>query len=44
MAPIDIQDRIEKVRYVLVLTKVESELDNPLTGGWKIMELARQGS
>lgn len=36
------EDHIDRVRYLLVLTRLESELDNPLTGGWKIMELARQ--
>ena len=30
-------------RYALVLTRLESELDNELTGGWKILELARRG-
>ncbi|KAI0223138.1 protein translocase subunit [Massospora cicadina] len=28
------EDHIDRVRYVLVLTKLESELDNPLTGGF----------
>ena len=27
----------------MVLTRVESELDNEITGGWKIVELARRG-
>ena len=30
-------------RYAMVLTRLESELDNELTGGWKIVELARRG-
>ncbi|WFC94666.1 protein translocase subunit [Malassezia brasiliensis] len=30
-------------RYAMVLTRVESELDNEITGGWKIVELARRG-
>ena len=27
----------------MVLTRVESELENEITGGWKIIELARRG-
>ena len=30
-------------RYAMVLTRVESELENEITGGWKIIELARRG-
>ncbi|KAJ9126675.1 hypothetical protein QFC24_001705 [Naganishia onofrii] len=35
---------VEQCRYAAVLTLVESELDNPETGGWKIVEMARRGS
>lgn len=30
-------------RYAMVLTRVEAELENEVTGGWKIIELARRG-
>lgn len=30
-------------RYAMVLTRLEAELDNEVTGGWKIVELARRG-
>jgi import inner membrane translocase subunit TIM44 len=30
---------VEQCRYAAVLTLVESELDNPETGGWKIVEV-----
>ncbi|TKY88921.1 hypothetical protein EX895_002162 [Sporisorium graminicola] len=30
-------------RYAMVLTRVEEELDNQVTGGWKVVELARRG-
>ncbi|PWY98125.1 Tim44-domain-containing protein [Testicularia cyperi] len=30
-------------RYAMVLTRVEEELDNEITGGWKVVELARRG-
>lgn len=33
----------ELCRYALVLTRVEEELDNQITGGWKVVELARRG-
>ncbi|KAI9293193.1 import inner membrane translocase subunit tim44 [Neoconidiobolus thromboides FSU 785] len=36
------EDQIESVRYVLVITKTKKEMDNPLTNGYKIMELVRQ--
>ncbi|PWN54321.1 Tim44-domain-containing protein [Violaceomyces palustris] len=29
--------------YAMVLTRVEEELDNEITGGWKVVELARRG-
>ncbi|WFD29085.1 protein translocase subunit [Malassezia sp. CBS 17886] len=30
-------------RYAMVLTRLEEELQNEVTGGWKIVELARRG-
>lgn len=30
-------------RYAMVLTRVEEELENEVTGGWKVVELARRG-
>lgn len=30
-------------RYAMVLTRVEEELENEVTGGWKVIELARRG-
>jgi import inner membrane translocase subunit TIM44 len=35
-------DRVDSVNYAAVLTLEEAELDNPETGGWKVMELARR--
>lgn len=33
------QDKVEQCMYGAVVTRVESELDNPTTGGWKIIEV-----
>ena len=35
---------VEQCRYAMVLTRVETELDNELTGGWKVVEMARRGA
>ncbi|WWD20970.1 hypothetical protein CI109_105449 [Kwoniella shandongensis] len=35
---------VEQCRYAMVITRVETELENELTGGWKIVEMARRGS
>jgi len=43
-AVIGSEDAVEQCRYAMVLTRVESELDNELTGGWKVVEMARRGS
>ncbi|KAG8861395.1 protein translocase subunit [Tulasnella sp. 330] len=32
-------DKVEQCMYGAVLTRVESELDNPTTGGWKVIEI-----
>ncbi len=36
------ENKIEQVGYVAVLTRVEEELDNEVTGGWKIIDMARR--
>lgn len=36
-------DQADLCRYAVVLTRVEAELDNEVSGGWKIVELARRG-
>jgi len=36
------EDRVEQCTYAAVLTRVDSELDNPITGGWKVVEMARR--
>ena len=33
------EDRVEQCHYAAVLTRVEEELDNELTGGWKVVEV-----
>ncbi|WVN91172.1 uncharacterized protein L203_106427 [Cryptococcus depauperatus CBS 7841] len=35
---------VEMCRYAMVVTRVETELDNELTGGWKVVEMARRGN
>ncbi|GJN90363.1 hypothetical protein Rhopal_003374-T1 [Rhodotorula paludigena] len=32
------ENKIQQVGYVAVLTRVEEELDNPETGGWKVID------
>lgn len=34
------EDSVDACRYALVLTRVEKELDNELTGGWKVVEVS----
>jgi hypothetical protein len=34
------EDKVEKCTYGAVITRVESELDNETTGGWKIIEVS----
>lgn len=34
------EDVIQRTRYAMALTMVEAELDNELTGGWKISEVS----
>ncbi|WVQ81631.1 hypothetical protein IAT38_003755 [Cryptococcus sp. DSM 104549] len=38
------ENDVEQCRYAMVLTRLETELDNELTGGWKVVEMARRGS
>ena len=33
------EDKVEQCMYVAAITRVEEELDNELTGGWKIVEV-----
>lgn len=34
------EDAVDSCRYALVLTRVDKELDNELTGGWKVVEVS----
>jgi hypothetical protein len=34
------EDKIEQVGYVAVLTRLEDELDNKVTGGWKVIDVS----
>lgn len=36
------ENKIEQCGYVAVLTRVEEELDNEETGGWKIIDIGRR--
>ncbi|EKM49923.1 uncharacterized protein PHACADRAFT_32796 [Phanerochaete carnosa HHB-10118-sp] len=38
------EDRVEQCHYAAVITRVEEELDNELTGGWKVVEMARRSA
>jgi len=38
------EDKVEQCHYAAVITRGESELDNELTGGWKIVEMARRSA
>jgi len=33
------EDRVEQCMYAAVITRLEEELDNELTGGWKVIEV-----
>ena len=33
------EDKVEQCQYVAVLTRIESELDDDITGGWKVIEV-----
>lgn len=38
------ENKVEQVQYAAVMARVEGELDNELTGGWKFLEMARRSS
>lgn len=38
------ENAVEACRYAMVLTRVPAEVDNELTGGWKVVEMARRGA
>jgi len=33
---------VEQCGYVAVITRIEEELENPVTGGWRIIDMARR--
>jgi hypothetical protein len=33
------ENRVEQCHYAAVVTRIEEELDNELTGGWKVVEV-----
>ena len=33
------EDKVEQCHYAAVITRLEEELDNELTGGWKVVEV-----
>lgn len=33
------EDKVEQCTYAAVLTRVDAELDDELTGGWKVIEV-----
>ncbi|KAF7317021.1 Mitochondrial import inner membrane translocase subunit TIM44 [Mycena chlorophos] len=38
------EDKVEQCMYVAAITRVEEELHNELTGGWKVIEVARRSA
>ncbi|KAL0955340.1 hypothetical protein HGRIS_004223 [Hohenbuehelia grisea] len=38
------EDKVEQCMYVAAVTRVEEELTNELTGGWKVIEMARRSA
>lgn len=34
-------NKVEQCVYVAALTRVEEEIDNELTGGWKVIEVSK---
>jgi len=38
------EDKVEQCHYAAVLTRVEEDLANELTGGWKVMEMGRRSA
>ncbi|KAJ8518568.1 hypothetical protein ONZ45_g4391 [Pleurotus djamor] len=37
-------DKVEQCTYVAAITRMEEDLDNELTGGWKVVEMARRSA
>ena len=33
------EDKVDQCHYAAVITRAEEELDNELTGGWKVVEV-----
>ncbi|KAI0788852.1 mitochondria import inner membrane translocase TIM44 subunit [Abortiporus biennis] len=38
------ENKVEQCHYAAVVSRVEEELDNELTGGWKVIEMARRSA
>ncbi|EPQ56376.1 TIM44 subunit of mitochondria import inner membrane translocase [Gloeophyllum trabeum ATCC 11539] len=38
------EDRVEQCHYAAVITRVEEEIGNELTDGWKVIEMARRSA
>lgn len=38
------EDAVDSCRYAIVLTRMDKELDNELTGGWKVVEVSNSGT
>ena len=38
------EDRVEQCQYAAVITRIEEDIDDELTAGWKIIEMARRSS
>ncbi|KIP09986.1 hypothetical protein PHLGIDRAFT_101815 [Phlebiopsis gigantea 11061_1 CR5-6] len=38
------ENRVEQCHYAAVVTRIEEDLDDELTGGWKVVEMARRSS
>ena len=38
------EDRVEQCHYAAVITRIEDEIENELTAGWKIVEMARRSA
>ncbi|KAG8782109.1 protein translocase subunit [Serendipita sp. 401] len=38
------EDRVEQCTYGAILTRIPEEMDNQLTGGWKVVEMARRAA
>ncbi|KAK7686447.1 hypothetical protein QCA50_010671 [Cerrena zonata] len=38
------ENKVEQVHYAAVVTRSEEDLDNELTGGWKVIDMARRSA